>query len=306
MVAVAMATYNGERYIREQLDSIVGQTIIPDQIVVCDDGSSDNTVDILLEYKKSNANIRWSIIINDQNLGYVKNFAKAISLCDEEIIILSDQDDIWKSNKVERTIDFFKDPRVLSLHGDIDIVDKNNIIIKKNAIGYERKKDNMKIDNFFRHIYYCGMSSAFRKEIQKDILKIDIDKVPSHDWMIHAIAVCKGGFYTSSEILVSRRFHEDNVALNLSKTERKGIEQRIDVINYYCRHYDLLLDYYEKFGKSKKELALIKKICKTNKKRLDNISNRNRFKAIANIKNIKYYPTKKAYISDAMYLFGVF
>lgn len=95
-----MPTYNGETYLREQLDSIYGQTLVPDEVIVIDDCSTDGTVEILKEYSQ-----RYGLkyYINDTNLGFNKNFAKGISLANGDYICLSDQDDVWKPNKVEKT-----------------------------------------------------------------------------------------------------------------------------------------------------------------------------------------------------------
>lgn len=100
MISLVMPTYNGETYLREQLDSIYGQTLVPDEVIVVDDCSTDGTVEILKEYS-----IKYGLkyFINDTNLGYNKNFAKGISLTNGDYICLSDQDDVWKPDKVEKT-----------------------------------------------------------------------------------------------------------------------------------------------------------------------------------------------------------
>lgn len=306
MVSIAMATYNGERYIAEQLESIVKQTVLPDEIIVRDDRSSDRTMSIVDEYQRRFPEIHWDVCENETNIGFVKNFLGAIASCNEEIILLCDQDDIWKENKIERIIDFFSDESVLSLHSDIDIVDGDKQIIKKNALDYHKQKENMPLNRFFRHIYYCGMSSAFRSVLKPVILTVDSERLPVHDWLVHAVAVCKGGMYTSSEVLAYRRFHEDNVALNLSKTERKGLQQRINVVEYYCRHYELLHDLMNAFGVNKKDRQLAEKVFHTNVKRKEYLEAGSLSNALKNIVNIKYYPTKRAFLSDLLYIEKVF
>ena len=306
MVSVGMATYNGEKYIGAQLDSIVQQTVLPDEIIIRDDGSSDHTLEIINDYVSAYNGIRWDVSKNKTNLGFVKNFFEVLRNCSQNIIILCDQDDIWRKDKVEKIIDFFADPKVLSLHGDINIIDKDNKTIEENRLGYKKLKEKIPVEVFFRHLYYCGMSSAFRKDLIPLILDMDPEVIPTHDWLVHAIAVCKGGFYTSSEVLSYRRFHGDNVALNLEKGERKGIQQRIDVVNYYCLHYDLLNSIYKKFGNKDKEQELVKKILRTNENRVAYLKNKSIKDAILNLVNIRYYPTLKAFISDVLYLLNIF
>lgn len=99
--SVALCTYNGEKYIKEQLDSILNQTKKVDEIIVCDDCSSDKTVEILNHYSSTNPGL-FKIYINEQNLRSVKNFEKAITLCTGDIIFLSDQDDFWVNEKSGR------------------------------------------------------------------------------------------------------------------------------------------------------------------------------------------------------------
>ena len=96
MISIAMATYNGEKYLREQLDSILKQTYSDFELIICDDCSKDATWEILEKYAQNDQRIR--IYKNKQNLGFKRNFEKAISLCKGKFIALSDQDDIWENN----------------------------------------------------------------------------------------------------------------------------------------------------------------------------------------------------------------
>ena len=91
MISIAMATYNGAKYLREQIDSILAQTIQDFELVVCDDCSSDDTWDILKQY--SDADKRIKVFRNESNMGFKRNFEKAMSLCGGDYIALSDQDD---------------------------------------------------------------------------------------------------------------------------------------------------------------------------------------------------------------------
>lgn len=106
MISIAMATYNGEKYLREQLDSILAQTYTDFELVICDDCSTDNTVAILREYEKKDNRIK--VFENDQNLGFKKNFEKVVTLCTGEYTAFSDQDDIWFENHLEVLLDLLK------------------------------------------------------------------------------------------------------------------------------------------------------------------------------------------------------
>lgn len=115
MISIAMCTYNGEKFLEEQLNSIIQQSRQPDEIIICDDCSNDRTVE-----KAKTILAKWQgisrIIENDHNLGYRMNFQKAISLCQGDIIFLSDQDDVWDRKKIESM------EKVFTAHPDVNMV----------------------------------------------------------------------------------------------------------------------------------------------------------------------------------------
>ncbi|WP_279134150.1 glycosyltransferase family 2 protein [Megasphaera elsdenii] len=115
MISVAMCTYNGEKFLEEQLNSIIHQSKQPDEIVICDDGSKDQTVEKAKEILSKWPGVS-KIVENDHNLGYRMNFQKAISLCQGDIIFLSDQDDVWNEKKIEFV------EQVFAAHPDVDMV----------------------------------------------------------------------------------------------------------------------------------------------------------------------------------------
>ena len=106
-ISVAFIVYNGSQYLRTQLDSILAQTHKVDEIIVCDDASSDNTKEILEEYKNEHPNL-FSLHYNKKNLGPTKNIEKAIQACTGDIIFLADQDDYWETTKVEAIVKWFE------------------------------------------------------------------------------------------------------------------------------------------------------------------------------------------------------
>lgn len=128
MISVALCTYNGERYIRKQIKSILNQTMKVDEIVVCDDGSTDNTLDII-ERMKTGTSVDIRIYRNEKNLGPAKNFQQAINLCRGDIIFLSDQDDVWMPKKVATIIQYFElHPSTYVVFTDGYLTDGNSII----------------------------------------------------------------------------------------------------------------------------------------------------------------------------------
>ena len=110
-VSIALCTYNGEKYLRQQLDSFLEQTILPGEIIVCDDGSTDATLTILHEYAAAHPGIDWLIHRNSHTLRAPANFEKAIGLCTKEVIFLSDQDDTWEKEKIQRMVHYLETER---------------------------------------------------------------------------------------------------------------------------------------------------------------------------------------------------
>ena len=106
-ISVAFIVYNGAQYLRTQLDSILAQTHKVDELIICDDASSDNSKEILEEYKNKHPNL-FFIHFNKQNYGPTKNIEKAIQACTGELILLADQDDYWEAHKVETIIKWFE------------------------------------------------------------------------------------------------------------------------------------------------------------------------------------------------------
>lgn len=121
-VSVAMATYNGARFVREQLESFANQTVLPDEIVVGDDTSSDDTIAVIEEFAR-NAPFAVRVQRNPENYGYTRNFCETIQRCTGDIIFLSDQDDFWLPDKVDRCVQALQQPGALLVTHDARLAD---------------------------------------------------------------------------------------------------------------------------------------------------------------------------------------
>ncbi len=152
-VSIALCTYNGNKFLKKQLDSFLDQTVLPDEIVISDDGSTDNTLAIIRSYIEANPSIQWNLLQNRHQLGASRNFEIAISACKGDIIFLSDQDDIWNTDKIQRTISFFEN------HQESDACFSNAELIDEDG----RKLPTTLLDNTF-------FKAAIRKEFKKSDL----------------------------------------------------------------------------------------------------------------------------------------
>lgn len=122
-ISVAMCTYNGEKFLSEQIESIIQQSTVPKELVICDDNSTDNTRDILSEYSDSYPDLI-TLEFNEENLGVTKNFEKCMGLCEGHYIALSDHDDIWDPRKLEYQLKAIED-------NDAKLVFHNSSLVKE-------------------------------------------------------------------------------------------------------------------------------------------------------------------------------
>jgi glycosyltransferase involved in cell wall biosynthesis len=171
-----MATYNGERYIKEQLESILCQLGESDEVVISDDVSSDRTIEII----KSIEDPRIKVYFNNSR-NYSKNFENAISQASGDIIFISDQDDVWMSNKVKL---FLEKLRIFDLVvSDVSITDEKLIVEKRSHFQEYNVKKGFWI-NFIK-TRYIGASMAFHRKILKKVLPLPTkSKFCAYDYWI--------------------------------------------------------------------------------------------------------------------------
>ncbi len=213
MISIAMATYNGAKYIKEQIDSILAQTIPDFELVVCDDCSIDDTFRLLEEYAQRDKRIK--VYRNEKRLGFKDNFAKALSLCSYEFVAMSDQDDVWTKNHLEVLIDAMSGTTQVTC-GEALMVDE-----KGNSLGFTHSHlyymDCVPNDdvNMARHIIlfrgsFQGASMLMRRSFVERALPIP-DGITYHDSWISALACFSGGFKFIDDIVTFHRKHPSEV-----------------------------------------------------------------------------------------------
>lgn len=221
-VSVAMATYNGERYIKEQIESILINLQKDDELIISDDGSTDNTIKIIEEYIKIDKRIK---LLEGPKKGVKQNFANAIKNTTGKYVFLSDQDDTWKENKVEIVLKYFEKEKCTLIVHDAEIVDDEQNIISNSFFRY-RKSGNGVIKNIYINTY-IGCCMAFDSKIIKDILPIP-NNIEMHDQWIGIINDMK---YTKSHFikdkLIKYRRHTNNASQMKHYGLKKMIKNRI-------------------------------------------------------------------------------
>lgn len=218
-LSVAMCTYNGAQYLREQLESIAAQTRLPDELVVCDDGSTDQTVQEVEQFALR-APFPVRLHSNDRNLGSSKNFEQAIELCRGDIIALSDQDDVWLPEKLRLIEQEFLSSNVGLVFTDGEVVDRDLRPLDWNiwrTIRFNEKEQKlfsagMAFDILLDHNVVTGATMAFRARFKELVLPIPIDVMHDgwkmiHDGWIALMVAAVGDLFFIPEPLIKYRQH---------------------------------------------------------------------------------------------------
>ena len=211
MISIAMTTFNGENYLREQLDSILAQTIHDFELVVCDDSSTDGTWNILKEYK--NADSRISLYQNEKNLGVKKNFEKAMSLCKGEYIALSDQDDIWMPNHLEVLYNGMGDKLMSCGYNQLVDGDNRELLAgksKKLKDCIPEKELYMAYSIILYRNPFQGASMMIHRRLLDVLLPLP-QRLAYHDSWIAVLTCFYGGFSFCDSVITRQRKHGGNV-----------------------------------------------------------------------------------------------
>lgn len=276
-ISIAMATYNGDKFLAEQIDSIQNQTITDFELIICDDCSTDSTQEILDSYTIRDPRIH--VYKNELNLGFKKNFEKALTLCTGEFIALCDQDDIWLPNHLEV---------LLNNIGKNDCIGANALFIDENGKSMQKTMKSFipihhppqnATDVFLHEVYdniIQGAASLIRRELLAKALPFP-NNVKYHDYWLAIIACLnKGCLYTDTIVLKYRR-HNNNVStakkFTLSQAYTLLKETAHQKKEIYQNHISILknalgLNYItnqQKLALKKAELFYSNLLCEKNK-----------------------------------------
>lgn len=213
-ISVALCTYNGEKFISEQLQSIINQTVSVDEIIICDDNSTDKTASICEEIL-SKSGIDYKIVVNEASLGVANNFLKALKMTTGDYVFTCDQDDVWHKNKVEIFIKEAKKSNSLIYFSNGLLVDSNNHSLNKtlwdsiNLNFSEIEGCDSPLKTILKRPIVTGAAMCVSKKL--------IDKVNSipenwlHDEWFSIIASVEKSIIPIDEITFNYRQHQNNV-----------------------------------------------------------------------------------------------
>jgi glycosyltransferase involved in cell wall biosynthesis len=240
--SIAMCTYNGARHLRKQLDSIAAQTRPPNELVICDDVSTDATCEIITDFAASVPFVV-HFEINDRNVGSTKNFERAIGLCGGDYIALSDQDDVWMPEKLARLeAEFDRAPNVGLIFTDAEVIEE-----AARPAGYtlweklplppaerRRLQTPRAIDQLLQGSTVTGATMAFRARFKELVLPIPHDLPIIHDaWIAILVAAVSEVLPFTQPLVRYRRHAEQQVGAKERKQDGNGLRRAMQRINSY-------------------------------------------------------------------------
>jgi glycosyltransferase involved in cell wall biosynthesis len=251
-LSIAMCTYNGAQYLQEQLDSIAAQSRLPDELVVCDDRSSDSTTEIVKSFM-SKVSFPVRIHINEENIRIIKNFEKAISLCTGDIIALCDQDDVWKPNKLEKILTAFAENIGAGyVFSDADLVNENlqplgssflqSVAFKGNL--FEQYIHGNQVGVLLKRNVVCGATMAFRASLKSLVLPISSSAMLLHDAWIALLASSAGfhGVPLSDSLIYYRQHTTQSIGGKDTFSKKLKRVQKTKGGEFYEKHKQELLE----------------------------------------------------------------
>lgn len=227
LVSIALCTFNGEKYLYEQLKSIVNQDYPNLEIIIVDDKSTDKTLEIINLFSQVNQNIK--LFINETNIGFNRNFRKALKLCSAEYIAISDQDDIWMPEKISCLINNINDN--LLIYHDSAYINNEGQLLNISTSTHHR----FVLGNCATQLLYFNCISGHTCLIRKELLDLtpDFDKDLYYDWWLAYTAACTERINFVKDKLVKHRKHTESTTGN-DKIDTR--ELRIVHLNLFLNH----------------------------------------------------------------------
>ncbi len=209
MISICIATYNGERFIKEQLDSILPQLSEEDEVIISDDSSTDRTVEIINSFHSKQITLLEGGLFHSPTF----NFEHALKHTNHEVIFLSDQDDIWEKDKVQKMLQHLQTYDLVI--SDATIIDANGDPTGDTFYNINNSVPGL-INNLIKNSY-IGCTMAFNRKVLVKVLPFP-KSTPMHDWWIGLVAECFGKVYFMQEPLTLYRRHETNASASAEKS----------------------------------------------------------------------------------------
>ena len=235
-VSIAMCTYNGERFLAEQLDSILNQSYQNIEVVIVDDCSNDQTLSILHRYAEQDNRVR--VFQNQQNLGFVKNFEKAIATCQSDYIALADQDDVWFKDKI--AVLMAEIGESLLIYSRVSLVDENGNSLKEEFPGPSIKRiDGSCALSLIIANCVTGHACLIRRELFEQA-RPALANMPYHDQWLAIVAAAAGRMKASGSVLSYYRSHGKNVVFKGKVRKKRGERKHVKAMRKLDAHLNFV------------------------------------------------------------------
>ncbi len=251
-VDILLATYNGEQYLKEQLDSILAQSYNEFRLLISDDASTDDTIRILKEYEEKDNRI--TVFFQKENSGVIKNFEFLLERVENEYYMFSDQDDIWKEDKIEKSIKRIEETDSSLVYTDLEVVDSDlNVTYKsywKLKGIYNKIKKYNNFESLYLNNFVTGCTIISKKEFIDEVLPLpNTSKFVLHDYWIPLVLSQKHKISYIEEPLIKYRQHKNNKIGSKKKVdELKEFEEVRELfIRVKKEHFKVFIENEEKF-----------------------------------------------------------
>lgn len=302
MISVVMAVYNGEKYLCEQLDSIVTQSLLPDEIIIMDDMSTDATFEILQKYSSQYLSIIWKIFRNNKNIGWRRNFIEGLKKAEGEFVFFCDQDDIWYKEKIETMFLCMKSNIKIKLLASTytPIYENGNQYIEKKILKNFKQTNTVKQVKFTEKFLYVDLPGCVYL-LHRDLVKKIIEKwyYPSaHDSIAWRIAMIDDSLYILDRPLIYFRRHNKSATAK----KRNSYKEKISDCLFWKQVIDNLLYYLQSSNNSLNKQKILLKAQRFVGTRLHFYETKNPFRWFICWKYYKYYFSLKSLLGDLYYV----
>ncbi|WP_457743351.1 glycosyltransferase family 2 protein [Sulfurimonas sp.] len=231
-ISICIATYNGEKYLKQQLDSILDQLENEDEVIISDDGSTDNTLEIIKSCQDSRVQVYDTEVFQSP----IFNFENALKYTSGDIIVLCDQDDIWEKNKLATIKQSFEDclPTTVALRMyNGRCIDENGVVIEDDLFEYLHIREG-----FFQNIVknsFIGCNIAFTRALLEKVLPFP-KKIPMHDVWLGTNAYLYGEVKFIDKKVFRYRIHKNNYSLKNNSLMQK-VKWRVNLVSSLIQRY---------------------------------------------------------------------
>lgn len=298
-ISVAMATYNGEKYIIEQMESIRKQTRKPDEVIILDDRSTDGTQRRVNKFISEHSLKNWYFDVNDKRQGWKRNFFKAIGMTTGDIVFFSDQDDIWNIDKIEIMSDLIKEKDIGCLYGRDMIIDEDGRQVRErnDSRSYSGKLEQIRLSESFYAVGGRGCCMCAHRRVIDKYLELGL-KDDEHDSQCPRIAVLYDSLWSLDSPVIKYRISGENTS-GISEAYTYGmstLEERADDIHRIMKWLGTVR---EESKLTDEQEWFVKKAFQTEQARLAYLNRK--ITGIGLALSRPFYPNKSMLIGDFAY-----